>query len=74
MLIMLAESQSLRRKLVRAINNRPRNNDSACFSPRSHHPSGQERRPARPPQDPAQRAELQGEIAKADRHAFTGQK
>jgi hypothetical protein len=29
-----------------AVNNRPRNNDSACFSPRTHHPSGQERRPA----------------------------
>jgi transcriptional regulator GlxA family with amidase domain len=30
-----------------AINNRFRNNGSACFSPRTHHPSGQERRPAR---------------------------
>jgi hypothetical protein len=29
---------------------------------------------AQPPQNPAQRAKLQGEIAKADRHAFTGQK
>jgi hypothetical protein len=28
-----------------AINNRARNNNSACFSPRTHHPSGQERRP-----------------------------
>ena len=27
-----------------------------------------------PPQDPAQRAELQGEKANADRHAFTGRK
>jgi hypothetical protein len=29
---------------------------------------------AQPPQDPAQRAKLQNAVAKADRHAFTGQK
>jgi hypothetical protein len=43
-----------------------------CFSPLLSYttPSGL----AQPPQDPAQRAKLQGEVAKALRHAFTGQK
>ena len=77
-----------------AVNNRSRDNGSACFSPRTHHPSGRAsfeadaRRKgaslaanqaetssasltdtsgvlprAQPPQDPAKRAKLQGEIA-----------
>src|SRR5580704_17722510 len=53
-----------------AVNNRPRNNGFACFSPRTHYPSGREKRPARSRRKTQQkRAKLQGEIAKAQRHA-----
>jgi hypothetical protein len=61
-----------------AVNNRPRNNGSACFSRELITPRAKKGAPAgrrhKTQQDLAQRAKHQGEIAKAQRQAFTGQK
>ena len=52
-----------------------RTRSSAGFSPRTHHPSGQEMRPARSRRKTQHNARtFIGGIAKAQRHGFTGQK